>query len=98
MLVSHSWKFLSWLSTYGYNFIEPLLAFRTYIAKLAVEVENKLKCPAPNRSPGRSQRQPPESAWFTPPFNDNVISRIPYMKPLIVLKRTLSPLNFQLKL
>lgn len=37
------------------NFIGSLLAFRTSIEKLAVEVENKLRCPAPDRSPGRSQ-------------------------------------------
>ncbi|KAG1465757.1 hypothetical protein G6F56_004824 [Rhizopus delemar] len=67
----------SLLDEINYNFIGPLLAFKASIEKLAVEVENKLKRPVPNRSPNRNQNQPPEPTWFTPPRNNYSISRIP---------------------
>ncbi|KAI7906359.1 uncharacterized protein BX663DRAFT_577291 [Cokeromyces recurvatus] len=49
------------------KFIRPLLAFKTSIEKLSVEVENKLKRPTLNQSPSRNQNLPPEPTWFTPP-------------------------------
>ncbi|KAI8884185.1 hypothetical protein K501DRAFT_182899 [Backusella circina FSU 941] len=67
----------SLLDEIHYNLIGPLLAFKASIEKLAVEVENKLKRPAPTRSPNRNQNQPPEPTWFTPPRNNYSISRIP---------------------